>query len=516
MRWLALLVGTAAVAVVVVSAPVAAPPSETRYVAQLRAAAAQVDASYNELQALQADDPALAAAATRLQAAAAASCRTLRVYQNAKFRFGTAEEYRLVRALEQQLQAARGRYGSLTGVSLAGPTKTQLSTARQLFLAQVQAIAAAKVGRWVKDERLGEILTSGDLKQIRAALTKEVTRRINKAVSSFSQRALGISLSLDSPLKTQLRRQAEQAALGWLSRVAFHWDPTGVAIRIVGTPIIKFVRKELKELFRDHQHVTDRTNRTIKGFQSRSAELQKLLDTADNTRLAAVERSLVRAQHAIDATGYLKSDLRKQGRTELIARLTQAEGALLAKMQQVREDFLLDSDLASANLRQLADNACKAQGEIAKITKKAKTKPAPPSSSKAGSPPTAAVCVPKSIRIETFTFSGSKTGEYDASFSNLRKDSDYVATCIWVTPSGPPDEAFVVRIEYVPDGVQGALASGACGGTQDSPWYLSRKRYLGVSGGPRKYAQKAAAGDDTILKGVLAAAEAAGVGKACK
>jgi hypothetical protein len=134
-------------------------------------------------------------------------------------------------------------------------------------------------------------------------------------------------------------------------------------------------------------------------------------------------------------------------------------------------------------------------------------------------PPGAAVCVPKTIRMEYFSSLGAKLGEYDARFQEIAKvypNDPYSYKCLWYA-SAPKDEAFVVFIGITPPGIAGRITAGNCDGTRkDSyPFYNSRKRYLGVSGGNRKEFQNAVGGNEKILKGVLAAAEAAGVGVAC-
>ena len=141
------------------------------------------------------------------------------------------------------------------------------------------------------------------------------------------------------------------------------------------------------------------------------------------------------------------------------------------------------------------------------------------STSGAVKPPTAAVCKPATIRMEYFSSLGSKLGEYDATFARLSKvypNDPYNFKCLWVA-SGPTDEAFVVFIGIIPPGIPGRLVSGNCDGTRKDnyPFYNSRKRYLSVSGGERKSFQNAVGGNEKIIKGVLASAEAAGVGPPC-
>jgi hypothetical protein len=349
----------------------AAPPTETRYVAQLRQAAAQVEAARAKISSANKNDSAaLRAVGQQLSAAAGAACQTLHAYQNADTRFGTGEEYQLVQKLSQQLSQARSSFAAVAGVTLSRPSVKQQSAAEQLVRELAASAVSNEIGGWIGDQQLADILMSGGIKEIKSGLRRELTRRIDAEARSLSQRALGMSLSLNTPLATQVKSQIDQAALRWLGRTLLRWDATGLAIQIVGVPLVRFLRSELKAALRDHKHVTERTNRTVVGFEARIADLQKLIASADSTSLDRVRRLLARAQHALDATLYLRSDLKKQNRNDLITRLAAAEAALKAKMSETRAVFLLDSSLARSNLAQLADDACRQQGEIVKITKK--------------------------------------------------------------------------------------------------------------------------------------------------
>jgi hypothetical protein len=92
-----------------------------------------------------------------------------------------------------------------------------------------------------------------------------------------------------------------------------------------------------------------------------------------------------------------------------------------------------------------------------------------------------------------------------------------VHKCLWYVEGSTTNEAFVVFIDRTPLGTPGAVPAGNCSGTRpDShPFYNSRKRQLSVSGGARIAFQRALGGNAAVIKSVLAAAEAAGVGKAC-
>ena len=163
MRWAGVL-GVFLGGGLLVGLPAAAPPpTETRYVAGLRSAAALVVASANEIAQLPLGSPSLSDAGQRLAAAAGAACSALRAYQDATTRYGTDEEQALVQKVQLRLRQTRISYGGLTGVTLAAPTAKQLSAAEQLLHLRASAAVQDRVADWVGEERLAGVLTAGDL-----------------------------------------------------------------------------------------------------------------------------------------------------------------------------------------------------------------------------------------------------------------------------------------------------------------------------------------------------------------
>jgi len=371
MRWAGVFGVFLGVAVLVGVSTAAPPPIETPYVAGLRSATALVETSANEIAGLPEGSPALPDAGLRLDAAAGAACRALRAYQDATTRYGTDEEQALVQKLQRRLKQTRVSYGALSGVTLPAPTAKQQSTGEQLLRAYAGTAARDRVAHWVGDERLADVLTAGDLTQVKAGLDSEVTRRIDAAAQSLALKAAGLSLSLSSPLGMQVRSQVDQAALTWLSRTVLRFEATGFVLRVAAVPVVRLLRAQLQPALRDDMHVISRTNDTVEGFRARGDELQTLIDTAGGASLTSVRRALADAQRALDAATYLRSDLEKQSHGELLTRLDSAAGGLTAQMKKARAAFLLDSPLARSNMRGIADGVCKLQGEIAQIAKMA-------------------------------------------------------------------------------------------------------------------------------------------------
>jgi hypothetical protein len=347
----------------------APPPTETRYVAGLRSAAALVVTSANEIAQLPLGSPSLSDAGQRLAAAAGAACSALRAYQDATTRYGTDEEQALVQKVQLRLRQTRISYGDLTGVTLAAPTAKQLSAAEQLLHLRASAAVQDRVADWVGEERLAGVLTAGDLAQVRARLDGDVTRHIEAAAPSLALNAAGLSLSLSSPLEMQVRSEVDQTALGWLSHSVLRFDANGFALELAGVTVVRLSLAELQPVLRDDTHVVSRTSQTVADFRARSDELETLTGAADSASLTSARRALAEAQRALDAATYLRTDLEKEGRSVLLARLNSAGAGLTARMKEARAAFLLDSSLAHANMRVIADGVCKLQGEIVQIEK---------------------------------------------------------------------------------------------------------------------------------------------------
>ncbi|HKI91673.1 MAG TPA: hypothetical protein VJ986_05190, partial [Gaiellaceae bacterium] len=454
-------------------------------------------------------------AASKLAAASTAAQAIFQRYRQAKSRYGTQEEIRLVNTLKQALAEARG---SLAKAS--GETATVSAAERRAATAEVgafqQIVARYAEGR-LGAAGLADVLTGKGFRTMKNSVVAKIQTKIRSRAEAELRRLTGLRIRLNVPLKQQIHDFMEAELSRLASRLAIAAGPAGIVISLVGARIVHVVGAALDRILK-RGNVVGRANRSLRGLENLRRTLTALPPNAPVDKARAAIRN---AERELGRTSFLEADLKRTGRTALLAELTAAKTALTRWVFLSKHRFLVDSDLLRENFAADAALAAAAGTDAERFATKLgctiTTTPAPPSTGGPGKPPTAAVCVPGSIRMEYSTMFGVKLGEYDASFQELVTRNEYAAKCLWVAGGGPTDEAFVVFIDFVPDGVQGALPSGACTGRQDSPpFYYSHKRYLTVSGGPRKYYQAAVAGNETILKGVLAAAEAAGVGKACK
>ena len=266
----------------------------------------------------------LVAAGKRLELAAAATRDMLRTYRDASTRYGTAEEWRLSQKLLTDLQAARTVYGQRAGVTLPIPTAKQRSTARELFEASLAVVASEQIVRWTGDEGLATALTAGSLKTVKARLGQELTTRVRRQAEKAINDATGLSLVLNVPLKQQVRFQLERLASNWLARAVLHVSPQGLLIQLAGAPIVNWIGANLQAALRNSGNTVGRAESTMAQFAAWRSQMALLAPTSSlgNARALAakVERELNR-------TGFLELDLRRAGKTAVLAQLEQAEVA---------------------------------------------------------------------------------------------------------------------------------------------------------------------------------------------
>jgi len=347
------------------------PPLSTAYVAQLRVVSAQVEASLREITALPAvnatNKPALVAAGKRLELAAAATRDMLRTYRDASTRYGTAEEWRLSQKLLTDLLAARTVYGQRAGVTLPVPTAKQRSEAQQLFEASVAVVASEQIVRWTGDEGLAEALTAGSLKTVKARLGQELTTRVRRQAEKAINDATGLSLVLNVPLKQQVRFQIERLASNWLARAVLNVSPQGLLIQLAGRPIVNWVVGELEAALRQKGNPVGRAEDTMAQLATWRSQLLLLSPTSS---LATARGLSAKIERELGRSGFLKLDLRRARKTEVLGRLEQAESLTRTSLAVFRSRFLLDSAMARADLNAMVDQAKRLLREIEEITRK--------------------------------------------------------------------------------------------------------------------------------------------------
>jgi hypothetical protein len=490
----------------------------TQYVTELREAARMAEQAADSSGSVAAPCARFGPAAARLVSAADAARAVFDRYRTAKTRYGTREEIELIRSLALGLREALGNLARAAGEG-SPPSAGEVDAAER-EVGAFQVIVAGLVEDRLGIEGLADALTQRGFRGVAGTVTKELQQRIRVRAEAELRRLTGLRIRLDVPLKQQLRDFMEAELSRLLSKLVVSAGPAGLVISLVAGKILNPGRlvdmtlEALRKLLRPKGNVVARANTSLAGLEGLRRQLNALPPDAP---LDQVRRILRNAQRELGRTAFLKSDLKREKQTELLGRLTQAETDLARTVSLSTRRFLLDSDLFGQDFRIAVAFAAKIRADTERLARKLGCEAALPPPLE-GRAPTAAVCVPQTLRIEYFGSLGGKQGEYDARFQALMKDpnSEFGAKCLWVA-TGPTDEAFVAFLTWIPIGTPGSVPSGDCARNRPDfpPFYHSRKRQLSVSGGNRKMFQNAVGGNERILKGVLAAAEAAGVGRAC-
>jgi hypothetical protein len=514
---LAVAGAVAILAATAVAATAERPASElTKYVASLRDAAAKAEAARVAAAGLGGNSCATFGPAAAKVAEAASSARaTFDAYRKADTRYGTQEEIQLIAALAIDLREARGHLARAGGESAAPTQAEQRAASREVSL--FQTFLAVKIEDRLEVAGLADVLTSTSFREIKAKVVAELQRRLRDRAEAEIRRLVGFRIRLDVPLKQQIRDFLEGELSSLLSKLSISAGPAGILVSVVGARIVSLIGNALQEALRHKGSLVERTNRTAAGFAARQAELRKLLGDSPLDRVRATVRS---AERALAATSFLEGDLARAGRNDLLAQLRTAKSKLELTLNVSRQRFLLDSDLVGEDFRIGVAYATDVRADAERLAKKAGCPLTGGGGTQApsdGAVPTAATCPPpftmESLQsLPPYAVSGT----FNIVLSKLEQIGTYGARCIYLTEDRRA-EAFLISFNYAPPGVPGVPASGSCGNSrQDSPpFYNSRKRYLGVSGGERGMFTRAAGGNEAVLKRALALAEAQGVGRAC-
>jgi hypothetical protein len=539
-RRAATLLGLASVLALCVTAGVAVAGEAERpasqvdsFVVELRAAAklaAQAKTSTGWLAANNAKRCAqVEPAAAKLAAAADAAKAIFERYRKTKSRYGLQEEIQRITEIALDLREARGSLGNVAGETYKPTGADEEAALKQVGI--FRTVIALELEDRLEIEGLADVLTSQSFREVKNKVVSELERRLRKRAEQELKRLTGLGIRLNVPLKEQIKDFLRAEFSRFLSRLVISAGPAGILISIVGGKIfdpgrlVDLIGAKLKAALREKGNLDARTKTSLASLEKSRRELNALASSApiDNVRRVVRE-----AERALNATKFLVSDLERAKRNDLKLDLDDAIADLKRTLSLSKRRFLLDSALLGEDFA-LGVSAMKSfRAEAERLSKKLGCKPPPKESTGGGGgggttgkwkAPTASVCVPKTIRIEYHSDLGGKLGEYNAVFSKLVQTyppDKYYAKCLWFV-EGKEAEAFVVFLDLVPPGLPGRLVSGDCGRTRkdSAPFYYSRKRYMTVSGGNRALFQNAVGGNERILKGVLAAAEAAGVGQAC-
>jgi hypothetical protein len=538
-RRAATLLGLASVLALCVTAGVAVAGETERpasqvdsFVVELRAAAklaAQAKTSTGWLAANNAKRCAqVEPAAAKLAAAADAAKAIFERYRKTKSRYGLQEEIQRITEIALDLREARGSLGNVAGETYKPTGADEEAALKQVGI--FRTVIALELEDRLEIEGLADVLTSQSFREVKNKVVSELERRLRKRAEQELKRLTGLGIRLNVPLKEQIKDFLRAEFSRFLSRLVISAGPAGILISIVGGKIfdpgrlVDLIGAKLKAALREKGNLDARTKTSLASLEKSRRELNALASSApiDNVRRVVRE-----AERALNATKFLVSDLERAKRNDLKLDLDDAIADLKRTLSLSKRRFLLDSALLGEDFA-LGVSAMKSfRAEAERLSKKLGCKPPPKESTGGGGggttgkwkAPTASVCVPKTIRIEYHSDLGGKLGEYNAVFSKLVQTyppDKYYAKCLWFV-EGKEAEAFVVFLDLAPPGLPGRLVSGDCGRTRkdSAPFYYSRKRYMTVSGGNRALFQNAVGGNEKILKGVLTAAEAAGVGQAC-
>lgn len=338
----------------------------TRYVAQLRSAAKAAESARSAAADLV--GPSCAAfgpAATQVADAAASTETVFRAYRNANTRYGTQEEILLIAALATDLREARGHLARAAGETTVPSQADQRAAGREVSL--FQSFVALKIQDRLEIEGLADLLTARSFAEIKTRVVSELQRRIRNAGTAELRRITELRISLNVPLKQQLRDFLEGELSRALSKLVVSAGPAGIIVSVIGGRIVSLIGAKLMEALRQKGNLAARTKRSIAGFGSLQQQMRQLPKDATLTRVRSVART---AERALNATAFLEEDLRRVRRSDLVAELHTAKTKLEITLNAARVRFLLDSALFGEDFGIAIRYAASVRADVARLTNK--------------------------------------------------------------------------------------------------------------------------------------------------
>lgn len=282
-------------------------------------------------------------------------------YQRANSRYGTLEEKQNLSTILIQALSARNKWGSMAGLSKFDLYHEQKAQARSELETELRRYIGNRLEEKLEVEGISDILVAKGVREIRQAAERTIQTRVRNKIEAQLANATGFQISMDAPLRQQVRNAARNAARSEIKKLLFKVTSSSLIVSLASSEILKWLGPKLKELVRHKGHLASRVERTLKGFEKRRLALHSL---KPNAKLTAVTDALENAEGAMSATDYLKGDLKRRNQTALLNKLEKGESNIRTTMKFTKNRFLMNSDLYQGDFSELTAMLAKMTAEV--------------------------------------------------------------------------------------------------------------------------------------------------------
>ena len=288
-------------------------------------------------------------------------------YQRANTRFGTLEEKQNLSIILRQALSARDKWGSMADLPKFALFKEQKPQARSELEAELRRYIGHRLEDKLEVEGISDILLAKGSREIRQAVERTIQTNVRHKMEARLANATGFPISMDVPLRNQVRKAARAAARKEIKKLLFKVTSNSLIVSLASSEILKWIGPKLKELVRQKGNQTSRVERTLKGFEKRRFALHSL---KPNAQLTAVRDAIENAEEALKATAYLKQDLKRRNQTALLNQLAKGESDIQTTIKFTKNRFLMNSELYQGDFSELTALLAKMTTEVeAAITK---------------------------------------------------------------------------------------------------------------------------------------------------
>lgn len=279
--------------------------------------------------------------------------KTVARFIGGQTRRGLDHEIELIRSCTQSVSEATVRFSRLPGVQPRDDKQIALDVikdelvkeGKQWALKQVQARLTARF----ESEGVRDVINSNSLKEAKAKATDNIRKKLDEKLDETAERLTGLSFHDRRSARRALKLAINQGIEKQITKLVIRLGGGEMHVMIGKEVITRWLQDEfwekvlprIREQFRHKGSHEPRTDQSLASLEKARLSLMKLPNDAN---LDHVERAIRDTTATIEASAYLRGDLKRAGKDDLLKKLNEQIEHVERAQRITRARFLLHKE----------------------------------------------------------------------------------------------------------------------------------------------------------------------------
>lgn len=289
-------------------------------------------------------------------------------YKNARTRFGLQSEMDDMILMIRSIQEGRSALQTLSGNQAAVfVSNADASLARQAFETEIVPMIKDLVDIKLGSNGLADLLTDPGFRQAASIVSNRITADVRSEVEKKLRDLTGVRIKLNLSLRDHIIHAARSFVGRRIDNMILRFAANHLFVEVFAVRLLEWIGPKLKEMLRPKGNLEARTARAIEGMRQRRNSLNAMTSSADMLR---VRRIVAMAEDHVKANNYLRGDLERARRFELLQKLKDEEVNLQRTVNLTKGRFLMNSQLAQEPLDEVVRHMTSQRAEIVSMLQK--------------------------------------------------------------------------------------------------------------------------------------------------